>query len=191
MEEKESKSVKAVTLKLTPEVYSKYKQLEAEIDAPTVNNFMETVIERVYSPIKINEENLKKLEENKSFIAELQQKIAQNEQNYTDLDNQISARDAEILRLQEENQQLRGENDSLKNNLNFADNVRPVTFEPLNLKLLEYVAKREGEKRKQNWTLDDVINFFAHYRFEKGSLNGDLDSVPDRIVEKLKKSLND
>lgn len=183
MEEKEnSKAVKAVTLKLTPEVYTKYKQLEAEIDAATVSNFIETIIERVYSPIRINQENEQKIRKQLEGIEHLEDKLLESEKKL-----QESFR--EIEKAQKENEQLSMEMERTKNEITIPDNCLVVKFDALNIKILQYVAARESKKRNQNWSVDDVINYFTHFRFEMGSLNGDLDSIPDKIIEQLKKEL--
>lgn len=64
-----------------------------------------------------------------------------------------------------------------------------VAIDPINMSILYYIAEREGKKRNQEWTTSDVVNFFIYHRFEKGTLNGGFDSVPDRIISKLRKEL--
>jgi hypothetical protein len=64
-----------------------------------------------------------------------------------------------------------------------------VALDPLNKLVVEYVAQTEGNRRGQDWKPVDVINYFIYSRFVKGELNGNLDSVPDNVIVKLKKEL--
>lgn len=76
-------------------------------------------------------------------------------------------------------------------NRRFIDDSETVLqIDPLNVQILNYVAIREGKKRKQEWTISDVVNYFIHSRFEKGALNGDLSSVPDDIIKQMRKELS-
>ena len=64
-----------------------------------------------------------------------------------------------------------------------------VALEPINKKLLEFVAAREGKKRNQGWKISDVVNYFVFHRFEKGDIYGGFESVPDSEVRKMRKEL--
>ncbi|MDD3687838.1 MAG: hypothetical protein PHE56_13885 [Bacteroidales bacterium] len=77
-----------------------------------------------------------------------------------------------------------------KANGELQENEHVIYIDPINWKILQFVAEREAAKRNQPWTVDDVINYFVHFRFEQGSLNGDLNSVPDSEIKKMKAELN-
>ncbi|MDR3046193.1 MAG: hypothetical protein LBU51_01080, partial [Bacteroidales bacterium] len=71
----------------------------------------------------------------------------------------------------------------------YSENEHIIKIDPLNWLILKHVAKREGEKRNQDWSPDDVINYFVHSRFEIGNLNGDLQSLNDNEIKNLKKQI--
>ena len=78
---------------------------------------------------------------------------------------------------------------TLQGNKIVATGVTALQLDPINIKILEYVAEREGKRRDQEWSTSDVVNYFIHSRFEKGALNGDLHSVPDSIIAEMRKEL--
>ncbi len=192
MEEK-SKAVKIKSLRLTPDVYAEFEEFQQSIGAPTATEFVETILEQQHRPVKNNQDYAKKLKENADLIEKLNQKIVENELKTADLVDKLTALEGktesdtgEIMRLQDENTRLKAENSQLIEKGKLPENCKVIQFDPLNLLLLQYVADREGRKREQEWSIHDVINYFIHNRFEMGSVNGNMDAVPDSAVREFK-----
>lgn len=64
-----------------------------------------------------------------------------------------------------------------------------ISFSAENLAVLDYVCNRESRRRNATWSRSHVINHFINSRFVKGELNGDLRSVSDSDIEKIRKTL--
>ncbi|MBO7201868.1 MAG: hypothetical protein J6V54_10815 [Bacteroidales bacterium] len=64
-----------------------------------------------------------------------------------------------------------------------------IAFTAENLAVLDYVCNRESRRRNTAWSRSHVINHFINSRFIKGELNGDLRSVSDTDIEKIRKTL--
>ena len=64
-----------------------------------------------------------------------------------------------------------------------------IAFTAENLAVLDYVCNRESHRRNAAWSRSHVINHFINSRFIKGELNGDLRSVSDSDIEKIRKTL--
>ena len=125
--------------------------------------------------VKDNPEHLQKIQE-----LELQLELSKDTKNTVDS-------------LVRENEKLENALTTLQGTLQgkkiVATGTTALQLDPINIKILEYVAVREGTRRDQEWTISDVINYFIYSRFEKGALNGDLHAVPDREIERMRKEL--
>ena len=71
------------------------------------------------------------------------------------------------------------------------DDSAVIAFTPENLAVLDYVCNRESKRRNAPWSRSHVINHFINSRFIKGELNGDLRSVSDSDIEKIRKALKE
>ena len=131
------------------------------------------------TPVEIVKDNPEHLEEIKLLNEEL--RLAR-----------LNAEHAEEL-LNQENEELKSKltilQGTLQGNKIVATGATVLQLDPINIKILEYVADREGKRRDQEWTISDVVNYFIHSRFENGALNGDLHAVPDREIERMRKEL--
>jgi len=140
------------------------------------------------TPVEIVKDN----PEHISKIKALEETIASNnltEQKVKDYEKEIENFQKEIGQSNLVNEQLKQQIQSLQGRKFAADNDSLLQIDPINIKILEYVAEREGKKRNQEWTISDVINWFIHYRFEVGTINGGFDSVPDRVIRGMKEDL--
>ena len=177
MEDKNTGKLEQFSAKVTQETKLALKELFDSGDFQTANQMMETLVERYYMPKKAKDQSTE-IEKLKNQLEELK---TENSQLTT-----------ENSQLTTENSQLKTENSQLKTQLEsgkLPENSKVIKLDPLNLLILNFVAKRESKARKQDWTVDDVINYFVHFRFEKGSLNGDLNSVSDKDIAEMKKLL--
>lgn len=160
-------------------------RLYSEGDFKTQNQMFEALIENYFSP-RLTDKNkdiqIKKLEEQlNEKEEEFKKLIIKNEDLEKEIQRQEEILSSYIVKY-EELERLQAEEKSLMKQYH----VYPIRLGEFNYNLLKFVAEREGKKRKQEWTIEDVINYFIHTRFELGQLNGDLESVPDHIVKQLK-----
>ncbi|MBN2776247.1 MAG: hypothetical protein JXR36_01310 [Bacteroidales bacterium] len=189
--------------KLTKDTKETLTELQNSGDFATVNQMMETLIERYYSPIKAQDQSEivskqeKEIESLKNQFHELQEKyniLREEKTNCSDdignLNSKIEELTSQLALVISERNQLEQDviNATVKGEL--PENGRIIVIDPLNWQILKFVAEREGKKRNQEWTPEDVINYFVHHRFEKGDVNGGFRSVPDSDIKKMKDELN-
>ncbi len=197
---------KALTVQIPESVLKAFKELHAS-DTWTQAELMQQLIERYYEPIKQKETDAKQIAEYKDVLAEMERANADLENQIAELTTMLEQKNAEFTELQNNSQSNSEREAELQQAIDDRDaqiaeltarvadidhiiqNSEKYEIEPLNVKLLNFVAEREGKRRNQQWTASDVINFFVHCRFEKGQLNGDLKSVPDDVVRKFKEEL--
>jgi len=171
------------TFSITDEYHEIFEERRKELGM-TVTAYFEHLIDTEHkkaiaaTPVEIvkeNPEHLKKIEELQTEVVEKQKTITKNAE--------------EFEQLKSEKEQLEAQFNDLIPVATVPANGTVLILDPLNVQILNYVAIREGKKRKQEWTISDVVNYFIHARFEKGTLNGDISSVPDHIIDQMRKEL--
>lgn len=183
--------------KLTNENISFINKIKEDGDFKTFNELFDSILERYYNPIRINNENQRKIDEQEQAIAELKklnaqltEKIEHNALAEQELQQkyeiEIAGHKKTIAELINNVQDLHNFIEETTEKTKLPADHYIIRIDSLNYKILKYVADRETKQRKQQWSLDDVINYFIHFRFEKGALNGDLNSVPDIDIRKMK-----
>jgi chromosome segregation ATPase len=196
MAEKKKDILTEKTLKLYPDTLENFNRILAESESKSVNQFVETLLDRYENPRKIDENNEKELIKTQQELAKAQEKICALEQKLAENSNWETKLSEADNQHKAEIDALRKEIFLLKSNLNDAENDvktlsnNKIDISQLNMEVLKYVAKREAGNRKYAVTISDIINFFIQKRFIKGELNGGLDSVPNNEIEKIKKQLN-
>lgn len=217
METNKPKEKQTLSVNLPSEVYNQFKEVYNS-SSSTQPELFELMLKRYLEPIKQQESNAAELAELTAQVENYQretEKLKQllndseqernallstleterndhnSERESTETDRQAAAVEVEQLKdkLNETFNLLQAAEQELHNLKASISESPEITIDPLNLKLLQYVADREGKRRNQDWTISDVINFFVHCRFEKGNLNGDLKSVPDKVVYDFKQEL--
>lgn len=153
-------------------------ELQNSGDFTSVNQMFETLIEGYYNP--------KKAKDQADKIQQLEEELAKFKTLNEELNNSIDAITAERNKLLEENLQLR----EIINTSKLPPDTHAIKIDPLNWEILKYVANREGKARNQEWTPEDVINYFIHHRFERGDVNGGFKSVPDSKIREMKQALS-
>lgn len=176
----EIESIKPRAFQLAESNMQLLEQIKSELGAATWNEVFTNILQRFYDPIKINSKNNEELKNlqavNSDLKEQLRVKIDYVKNLKSDLDdmcNRFSQQSAEL--------------DNLKNSKHINDNQMLLDIDKVNQLVLKEVAKREGERRNQNWTPSDVVNYFIESRFVNGDLNGNLKSLPDSVIEKLRK----
>lgn len=189
--------------KLTKDTKETLTELQNSGDFSTVNQMMETLIERYYSPIKAQDQSEivskqeKEIESLKNQFHELQEKYNILRDEKANCSEDIGSLNLKIEELTSQLELVSSERDQLEHDVinatvkgELPENGHVIIIDALNIELLKFVSVRESKKRNQEWTIDDVINYFIHFRFERGNLNGNLDAVPDSEIKKLKEKLN-
>jgi hypothetical protein len=172
--------------RLLPQTKKDLSELSSSGDFATQDQMFNTLIERYNNPMQINKNNQEKADK-------LEKELISVKEHY---DEQLKEEKEKYLRLANVHEELKKKTEQLEHEW---DNLIPMAtipeggtvlfLDPLNVQILNYVATREGKKRKQEWTISDVVNYFVYSRFEKGELNGNLSSVPDEIIKQMRKEL--
>lgn len=150
-------------------------------------DLFETLIERFVNPINnsLEIENLKdeiilkseSINELNETILILNSKISDHENYDVTQRSNISEVQSRIVLLETEIDQL---HEKLKNS---------VYVGPFNMKVLEKVAERETKNRGRAWNKSQIVNCILDLRFVKGTLNGGFDSLPDHVINEIKKEV--
>jgi len=175
------------TLNISEEYNEIFEERRKELGL-TVTAYFEHIIDTEHkkamaaTPVEVvkdNPEHLTKIKDLESQMESLK------EFNETQM-NEEKEKYARLVKVYED---LKRESENLQERKFAKDDEIILKLDPINVQILNYVAIREGNKRKQEWSISDVINYFVYYRFEKGTLNGGFDSVPDRIINQMRKEL--
>jgi len=171
------------TFSVNDEYIAIFEERRAELGM-TVTAYFEHLIDTEHkkaqaaTPVEVIKDNPVHL----TRIAELEAELEAEKENHKKLKKDFEKLDLSEGILKQEVEILQGRKFA-------ANNETILQLDPINVKILTYVAMREGNKRKQEWTISDVVNWFVHHRFEKGTLNGGFDSVPDKIINQMRKEL--
>lgn len=167
-------------------------ELQNSGDFTSVNQMFETLIEGYYNP--------KKAKDQADKIQQLEEELAKFKTLNEELSNSIDGTSGTLKKYQESNEAITAErNKLLEENLQLRESIKTsklppdthaIKIDPLNWEILKYVANREGKARNQEWTPEDVINYFIHHRFERGDVNGGFKSVPDSKIREMKQALS-
>lgn len=199
--------LKSLTIKTEQETVDRFARLKEEMQFATSGQLLVELLDRVEQPRRVADRT-KELE---TRIGELEQQLAAERKTHSadaaTLEAEQAAGRQAKARIAELEQALAAAQGEANSNAEAAnaqqldyesrlaalkpkDNQRVVTFTEDNLRVLEYVAARESQRRKQAWSISHVINFFVYARFVKGWLNGDLEAVDDGQLRKLGVSVN-
>lgn len=200
MEEKRVvKPLRSLTIKTEEEEVDRFNQMKEELGLATSGQMLTEMLDRIEQPQRIADHT----KELQAEVEHLKQLLAAEEAAHAETKNALSALQSEgeqaktsfEQRLQElqaeanHNAEVAGAQQMAYqkqlDDLRLGDNQRVVSFTADNLKVLDFVAARESRRRKQQWSISHVINFFIYARFVKGWLNGDLESVGDSDLRKL------
>ena len=167
-------------------------ELQNSGDFTSVNQMIETLIEGYYNP--------KKAKDQAGKIQQLEEELAKFKTLNEELSNSVDGISGTLKKYQESNEAITAErNKLLEENLQLRESIETsklppdthaIKIDPLNWEILKYVANREGKARNQEWTPEDVINYFIHHRFERGDVNGGFKSVPDSKIREMKQALS-
>lgn len=178
--------------RLSRETKENLAELQNSGDFTSVNQMFETLIEGYYNP--------KKAKDQAGKIQQLEEELAKFKTLNEELSNSVDGTSGTLKKYQESNEAITAErNKLLEENLQLRESIETsklppdthaIKIDPLNWEILKYVANREGKARNQEWTPEDVINYFVHHRFERGDVNGGFKSVPDGKIREMKQALS-
>ncbi len=178
--------------RLSRETKENLAELQNSGDFTSVNQMFETLIEGYYNP--------KKAKDQAGKIQQLEEELAKFKTLNEELSNSVDGISGTLKKYQESNEAITAErNKLLEENLQLRESIETsklppdthaIKIDPLNWEILKYVASREGKARNQEWTPEDVINYFVYHRFERGDVNGGFKSVPDSKIREMKQALS-
>ena len=173
---------------VTQAVYDSYMELyqEAAANGGTHATLMEVLIERYRNPIKVNKVNEDKVKSLTEELKELKEHTSDCDDDIYTLIAEKSELTSQITELRERAEKAEAE---ALGKVSLKDEEHIVSIDNLNWLVLNEVAEREGKRRGQSWTVDDIINYFVEKRFVDGELNGDLNSLPDKVINRLRGEL--
>lgn len=184
MEDNEKTIGKIVPMSMR--VYSEdretYKKIKDELALPTDAQVFAQLIQTFYDPVKVKDETA----ELRNRLAELTDKntalLAEKallEEGKSELERQLKESEAQRNENAEAASRLQLEHEAEMENMKLKENQHVLSILPDNWTALEMVAARETKRREKPWSVSHVVNYFVHFRFIKGSLNGDLKSLSD------------
>jgi hypothetical protein len=160
------------------------EQVNKELGAATWNEVFTNLLQRFYDPIKVNDKNSEEIKSLRASNEDLRANLRDKIQHEKDLQHDL---DEMIKKFQDLSSEMEAEKSLSSQKVKLSGNQVVFEIDKINMLVLREVAKREGERRDQNWSPSDVVNYFIESRFIKGDLNGNLKSLPDSVVDKLRK----
>lgn len=200
--EKKSKMIQ-ITGRVSQAVKDEFYELQESGGYETFCLFMEALLERYKNPLKINKDNVAKIEDLKSQLADAEKKISEGDSYVLKLEEDINSlkkeKDATSLdynqamalieQLQREKSDLETtakEYNTLKTEVSGCISV-PVS--ELDMKCLQFMAERECRIRKRN---DITPAKFFGYAVQEMLIKGNkfaIDSIPDAVIAKFKQEI--
>lgn len=191
-------SIKVWSQRLTEDVIKQLEEVKENFGYETWSLMFELMIERCFNPLKVNEENERKIQEllkenliltnqaneNLKFIEKLENEIREEREKPIIDERPIQEALLKIEKLESENNEnisiIEDQRDKLRNS---------VYIGSFNMKVLEKVAERETEKRGKVWNKSQIVNCIIDFRFVKGKLNAGFDSLPDSVINEIKEEV--
>ncbi|MDL2262503.1 hypothetical protein LJC11_03255 [Bacteroidales bacterium OttesenSCG-928-I21] len=174
----ENSKLEVFSAKLTKETKLMLTDLRDSGGFKTWNALLENLYEAYMSPRNADKENLKRIaeleSENQRLVGILEENRAKTE-SISEVNTSLEVDYNELL----------SQFNELKDTVNLPEDSYVLKIDKLNYRALQYVAEREGKRRKQNWTIDDILNYIIDARLIRGLLNAAIDSVPDIYVKKM------
>lgn len=196
---------KVFSQRLTAETIETLEKIKEQLGIETYSQLFDDLCERFYNPIKVNKENveiiatlkdeLKELKEIKEIYEkenlplikkceEISESNSQLELKLEDLENYNKTLVSNFSEVRSQNEKLETEiaqlHEKLKNS---------VYVDPFNMKVLQKVAERETRNRGKDWNKSQIVNCIIDFRFIKGTLNAGFDSLPDHVINEIRKEL--
>lgn len=182
------KKLASLTIKTEQEEVDRFARLKEELGIMTSGQLLTELLDRVMQPQRINDrtkELTEKADNLQQLLTEAESTKNTQLKRIADLEQQLAEAQATANHNAEAANATQLEMQQRIDGLTLKDNQRVVSFTNDNLQVLEYVAARESKRRKQEWSISHIINFFIYARFIKGMLNGDLGSVSDSELKKI------
>lgn len=200
--EKKAKTIQ-ITGKVSQETKDRFDELRESGGYDTFGQFMDALIERYYSPIKVNKEYESRIAELEKIVEDLREKVKEKEADNSaacDTINeereQFAALKAEYNKALAQIEQLTKDNASQRESLDEYDTLRrevngcisvPVTT--LQLKCLRYMAERENRTLKR----DDITPAtFFQFAIDEIFIQGNrfsIPSVPNSVLRKFEEEI--
>ncbi len=202
--EKQAK-VCQLTGRVSQSVKEEFERLREDGGYETFSLFMEALLERYQNPLKVNKANAAKIADLEKTIEALKAKIQEKEADNAAACETVNEARAEFEALKAEHnaalakiEQLQRDNADQRHTIDEYDTLKTsisgcisVPVDELDMKCLKYLAEREARLRKR----DDITPaVFFMYAVREMLIKGNkfsIDSVPDNVIAKFKKEIED
>lgn len=189
-----------LSIRVRQEDKDNFLRIQEELGVGTQAEAFNNIVEHYYLPIRTNQESMESVKRLKGELAAAEAKAADLQRQLDEARSADQAKQRQLDDLRRQLDEARGTANSnaqqaeqqrlelqqqMDSMVSLKDGQVVVSLTPDNLKVLDFVAARESQRRKQQWSRSHVINFFIYERFVRGKLNGDLLSVDDADLRRL------
>ena len=186
-----------MSIRLTEEVQEEFERLRDEQGFDTVNQFVEDLLLRYSSPIRVNKDNEAKIHVLENTVGDMTKEI-ESLKSMIEKEKSINeAQQAENRKLSDQiedlskvNMQQAGRLDELDGLQHKMDGHILVPVNELDMRCLEWLAARENRQRKRE---DITPAVFFQYAVREMLIKGNkfaIDSVPDSVIATFKKEIS-
>lgn len=185
-----------ITGRVSQSVKDEFEQLRDSGGYETFCLFMEALLERYKNPLKINKDNEKTIRDLTETIDRLKERLDlrdKEKQELVDLNGELRSKIEESNSKYDElsriNLQQAGRLDELDGLQHKMDGHILVPVNDLDMRCLEFLAARENKSRKRE---DITPAVFFQYAIREMLIKGNkfaIDCVPDSVIEKFKKEI--
>lgn len=187
-----------ITGRVSQSVKDEFEQLRDSGGYETFCLFMEALLERYKNPLKINKDNEKTIaglmQQRDELLQKVKEKEADNEaacETVNEEREKYEALKAKYEELSRINLHQAGRLDELDGLQHKMDGHILVPVNDLDMRCLEWLAAREAKLRRRE---DITPAVFFQYAVREMLIKGNkfaIDSIPDSVIEKFKKEIND
>lgn len=187
-----------LTGRVTVDVLEQFNEIKENEGYETFNQFVEALLMHYYNPVKVNKENeseIKRLnaevEKWKAEGKRLNDIILDERKTLEDRGGEISSIRSSFDDLKQAYNEKCAELEELQGIQHKMDGHILVPVNDLDMRCLEWLAAREAKLRRRE---DITPAVFFQYAVREMLIKGNkfaIDSVPDSVIEKFKKEIND
>lgn len=192
MSETNKEKLSTLGIRVNQYTLERFNQLKDDGAFDTSGQFLETLLERYSNPMKINEDNKKKVAELSQNLIEMEAKIKQAFEDTEAKDREIARLEGQIASQSNDNSDLSTKLEEMKAVMRKNDGCIAVPVTQLDRMCLDYLAQRENTARKRN---DITPEVFFIYVLREMLIKGNKFSIPcvpdSKIAEFERRIKND
>lgn len=154
-----------------------------ENDFQSANQMLEVLIERYNNPKSIDKGNEELIKSLKKDVENLNNELLKMNEAYQSNRNELSEADKLLKETMTENQSLINQLEAFETDLT---DMIVIPTDALKRSILEWIAQRETKRYKREISVETLVLFALDELLIKGNKYA-FDSVPDSVIDKLKK----